>query len=441
LFFAKGDDHGPSILGAADLEAQLEGLLDQIAGLGLSGFYTSTLSEIRGANGTLFLFDGLRSNPEGIKSLEGIDIAWTEEANTVSQASMDILIPTIRKDGSELWFSWNPRHKNDPVDAMLRQAPPPGAIVRQVNYTENPWFPEVLQAEMEWDRSRDPDKYAHIWLGEYVRNSEARVFHNWRIDTLEVPAEARPYYGADWGFSVDPTVLVRLWLWGRRLYIDQERYAVNCEIDYIPALFAGDDLHKPPRWDNPRQWSGIDGATEWPITADSARPETIAYMQRRGFRVSPAKKGPSSIEDGIEFLKNYDIVVHQDCKHTIDELTLYSYKIDKLTNEVLPVLEDKRNHVIDSLRYGTEGVRRAMVFAEGEHEPSITTEAKKVPAAWTRVASLWIDAHKVSVVWLSYNRQTDVVHLDCIERAGHGAVRISDTTPRAALAATGGKGQ
>jgi phage terminase large subunit len=228
-----------------------------------------------------------------------------------------------------------------------------------VNFDQNPWFPEELRVEMEWDKRRDPDKYKHIWLGEYLKNSEARVFHNWRIEAFDTPPDARFYFGGDWGFSVDPTVLVRSWFGpdGRTLYIDAEAYKVGCEIDYTPALFAGDDTHEPPRWENPKKWPGIPGATKWQIRADSARPETISYMQRKGFKIQPARKGPGSIEDGIEFLKSVDMIVHPDCTHTADELALYSYKTDKLTDEVLPVLEDKKNHVIDALRYAHEDSR------------------------------------------------------------------------------------
>lgn len=315
---------------------------DKIAASGLSGFYTSTDTEIRGANGSLFVFAGLRTNPDSIKSLEGLDRAWIEEAATVSQNSLNILIPTLRKPGSEIWMTWNPRLPNDPVETLLRGSePPPNAVVKRVNWDDNPWFPDVLRDEMEWDRRRDPDKYAHIWLGEHQRNSEARVFKNWRIEAFDTPADARFYFGADWGFSVDPTVLVRCWINGRTLYIDKEAYKVGCEIDNTPALFRT-----------------VPGSDKWPIRADSARPETISYMQRNGFpQVVAANKGQGSVEDGIEFLKSYDIVVHPDCKHTIDELTLYSYKVDKLTGEVLPQLEDKENHVIDAIRYALELVR------------------------------------------------------------------------------------
>lgn len=317
---------------------------DKIAAMGVESQFISTDREISGVNGSLFVFAGLRTNPDSIKSKEGFDIAWVEEANTVSKRSLEILIPTIRRPNSELWFSWNPRFATDPVDAMFRgAAPPPNSILMPVSYRDNPWFPDVLREDMEYDRMRDPEKYQHIWEGQYLRNSEARVFRNWRVEAFETPADIeRFYFGADWGFSVDPTVLVRCYIVGRTLYVDQEVYAVGCEIDRTPALF-----------------DKIPNAKRWPITADSARPETISYMQRHGYpNIVAAKKGPGSIEDGIEFLKNYDIVVHPRCTHSIDELTLYSWKTDPLTQEVLPILEDKKNHVIDALRYAVESLRQ-----------------------------------------------------------------------------------
>ena len=193
---------------------------------------------------------------------------------------------------------------------------------------------------MEFDRGRDPDKYAWIWLGDYQRLSEARVFRNWTIERFDAPDGARFHYGADWGFSTDPTVLVRFFLDGRRLLIDAEAYAVGCAIDAIPALF-----------------DTVPGARRWPIIADPARPETIAYLRARGFAVTPARKGPGSVEDGIAFLQSHDIVVHPRCRHAIDELSLYAYKTDRLTGAVLPLLDDAKNHVIDALRYAVEGVR------------------------------------------------------------------------------------
>lgn len=292
------------------------------------------------------IFQGMQSHTaDSIQSLEGYDCAWVEEAQSLSQTSLDLLRPTIRKPNSELWFTWNPRQSSDPVDFLLRgPTPPKDAVVLKVNYTDNPWFPDVLRDEMEYDKRRDPDKYQHVWMGEYLRNSQSRVFRNWKIEDFEAPADAIHRLGADWGFSVDPTVLVRCHIIGRTLYIDYEAYMIGCEIVNTPELF----LQVPE-------------AEKWPIVADSARPETISHMRKNGFpKIMGAVKGPRSLEEGIEFLKNYDIVVHQRCLHTIDELTLYSYKTDPLTGKILPLLEDKKNHVIDALRYACEGVRRTI---------------------------------------------------------------------------------
>ena len=319
---------------------------DEIERLELKDFFQSTDSEIRGKNGSLFIFAGLRSNIDSIKSMEGIDIAWCEESQTISQSSLDTLIPTIRQDGSQIIFTWNPKHKTDPVDVMfMGETLPPKTKLLIVNHTDNPWFPDVLQDELEYDRARDPGKYAHIWLGEYLVNSEATVFKNWSIEEFERPEGTTFRLGADWGFSVDPSVLIRCSVEGRRLYIDHEAYMVGCEIDQLPDLF-----------------DRVPESRKWFITADSARPETISYMRNHGYpKINSAIKGAGSIEEGIEFLKSYDIVVHPRCKHLIDELTLYSYKIDNLTSQVLPVLEDKDNHVIDALRYALEGMRKAII--------------------------------------------------------------------------------
>lgn len=318
---------------------------DKIEASGLRGMYESTDTEIRGANGSLFIFAGLRTNPDAVKSTEGLDIAAVFEASRVSQRSWDLLVPTVRKPGSEIWAEWNPENETDPVDAKFRgeNGPPPGSIVRQVNWDRNPFFPEVLRAEMEYDRRRDPDKWGHVWQGGYVRNAESRVFKNWRIEEFDVDPAWTLRQGADWGFSVDPSVLVQCAIVGRTLYVSHEAYRVGCEVDFLPELFRT-----------------VPEAERWPTTADSSRPETISYMQRHGFpKMLPAVKGARSVEEGVEFLRSFDIVVHTRCVHTIEELTAYSYETDELTGAVLPKLADKNNHVIDSLRYACEGARRA----------------------------------------------------------------------------------
>ena len=156
---------------------------DKIRDSGLSGFYKSTDTEVKGKNGTLFTFAGLRTNPESIKSTEGVDVAWVEEANTVSRRSLDLLIPTVRKEGSELWFTWNPDSEFDPVDQMFRgEHCPPDSILIAASYLDNPWFPEVLRKEMEFDKSVNMGKYRHVWLGEYSDAQEGKMYTNDILD-------------------------------------------------------------------------------------------------------------------------------------------------------------------------------------------------------------------------------------------------------------------
>jgi len=142
---------------------------DKIAAYGLGGFYESIQNEIRGSNGTNFIFAGLgKMTTDQIKSFEGIDIALVEEAQTISAYSLEVLIPTIRKAGSELWFFWNPRHSSDPVDNLFRgPVIPEDAVIRRVSHKDNPFFPDELKAEMEFDRKHKPNRFAHIWEGEY----------------------------------------------------------------------------------------------------------------------------------------------------------------------------------------------------------------------------------------------------------------------------------
>ena len=147
-------------------------LEDKIQEMGVGALFDVVDHEIRGPNGSLAIFRGLKDqNAESIKSLEGFDVAWVEEAQTMGQKSIDLLTPTIRKDGSELWFTWNPRFRTDPVDVLLRQKPPSGAVVVEANYEDNPWFPAALREDLERDRVEDEDKFNHVWMGGYLAAS------------------------------------------------------------------------------------------------------------------------------------------------------------------------------------------------------------------------------------------------------------------------------
>lgn len=337
-------------------------LEDKIGKFGLQDHFKITDAEITGPYDSLLSFKGLRNHTAAsIKSLEGYTGAWVEEAQTISQRSLDILTPTIRNPGSEMWFSWNVNEPTDPIDRFFDDNKnDQDFICIHVNYYHNPWFPPELRRDMLRDRLRDSDKYEHVWLGKYQKNSESRVFRNWKSLPFQTPIDAMFYHGADWGFSIDPTVLIRCFLGhlegdravhnpqGAVLFVDREVYQIGCEINNTPGLF---DRLVPEEHG---------AARSWVIRADSARPETIAYMRSHGYpRMVSAVKGAKSVMEGIEFLKNYDIVVHPRCRYTADELLAYSYKTDPNTGDVTNILADRKNHVIDALRYAVEEVRRA----------------------------------------------------------------------------------
>lgn len=314
-------------------------LKDMTDRLGIGHEFKFTESEIlHMRTGSRFIFSGLLRNENSIRSKEGIDICWIEEASSVSQRSWDVLTPTIRKPGSELWLTFNPLTVDDPTNIFIEN-PPPNAYVRKVNYWDNPFFPEVLREQMEWDKQTDFEKYLHVWEGYPLTISDAQVFKG-RFVVEPIPEDLwkkadRLFFGADFGFARDPSTLVRSFIFDNRLFIDHEAYGVGVEIDELPQLYRS-----------------VPGADQWPIKGDSARPETISYLRRHGYNIDGAEKWPDSIEEGINFIKSFDkVVIDPRCKHTADEFRLYSYKTDRLTDEVLPVVLDKNNHTIDALRY------------------------------------------------------------------------------------------
>lgn len=283
----------------------------------------------------IIIFQGLQNHTaDSIKSMEGFDRVWVEEAQSVSQWSMDILRPTFRKPGSEMWFTWNPRFEDDAVEKLFRPKngePPKDTILQVVNYLDNPFCPREAIEEAEYCARHDPDRYAHIWMGDYLTNSDARVFNNYEVREFELPEGSAFRTGIDWGFAIDPTAAVRCCLDGRTLYIDHEAYKHQCEIIDTPDLLL----------------SCIPDIARYPAVADSARPETISYVKSHGIpRIEAAKKGKDSVEEGVEWLRSLRIVIHPRCKNTIYEFSRYMYKVDERTNDVLPQLVDKDNHCI-----------------------------------------------------------------------------------------------
>lgn len=151
-------------------------LSDQVADLGLSSFYEIQQTTIKGANGSEFIFAGLRHNVANVKSIERLQIAWVEEAQTVSKASWDTLIPTVRAEGSEIWITFNPELDTDTTFVKFVANPLPGSVVRKVNWSDNPFFPEVLRAEMEHLKVTDPDQWLTTWEGHCRHTLDGAIY-------------------------------------------------------------------------------------------------------------------------------------------------------------------------------------------------------------------------------------------------------------------------
>lgn len=325
-------------------------LVGEIAAIGLADDFQVLQNEIRcSRTGSVFIFKGLYNNVHEIKSLYGVDICWVEEAHSVSEESWKVLIPTIRKDQSEIWVTFNPVDEQDPTyqrfiihgDSLEQEQ---SAVIKKVGWQDNPWLPEALENERRYLLKVDPDAYEHVWEGHTRAVSEATILRGkYVVERFEPPEATRFHYGADWGFAKDPTVLIRCYINGTHLYIDHEAYGVGVELD---GAEDGRDVAN--------LFDLVPGSRDHRIYADDARPETIAFMRRRGFAVEAVEKWKGSVEDGIAHLRAFEkIHIHERCVHTAQEARLYRYKLNPRTQEIVlpPKAEDLNNHCVDSCRY------------------------------------------------------------------------------------------
>jgi phage terminase large subunit len=325
-------------------------LVDQIDMLKLTRFFKVTeRSIVSTVTGSEFLFKGLRHNANEIKSTEGLTKVWVEEAQLVTQDSWELLIPTVRGPGSEIWVSFNPVEETDatyrmfPLNGEPNQRP--NSDVQVTNWRDNPWFPPELEMERAYMQKTDIEAYYHVWEGQCRTISEAVIFKGkYVIDTFEAPEGVQFFQGLDFGFSTDPVAFVRCFKTGEwpneELWILDALFGYGVEIDEIPGMIR----------------MGVKNATVWPIKADSSRPESISYIRRQGIQITAAEKWDGSVEDGIAHLKAFArIHIHQRCKNMQDEARLYKYKVDKVSKQILPIIVDAHNHGWDAIRYALDG--------------------------------------------------------------------------------------
>ena len=323
-------------------------LNDQIQSLGLGAFYEVLESEIRGINGSTFSFTGLATNTvESIKSFEGCDIVWVEEAQTVSKKSWDILIPTIRKPNSEIWISFNPNIDTDDTYQRFVVEPPENAKVVKVNYTDNPWFPEVLEIERQHSLKTNPD-YANIWEGDCKAAVDGAIYANEireaqegnRITTVPYDPMMKVHVVMDLGWNDSMSVI-----------LCQKGISDLRIIGYIEDDHRTLDSYSAQLKNLSYNWGTMflphDGQSKDFKHGISA--EDI--MKKLGWDIRIVPK--QDIESGIKVARMnfHRIYFDKSAQRLVECLKNYRRSINSATNEPGAPLHDEFSHGADAFRY------------------------------------------------------------------------------------------
>jgi len=320
----------------ADSSYQL--LADLIKLYDLRDFELTNNSIINKLNGSDFIFKGLWNNEQSIKSIEGIDIAWVEEAQTVSEKSLEVLTPTVRKEGSQIIYTYNRLVEEDPVHKRLVLEGRPNSLIINVNYDiaeKYGWLPKVIKDEIEDDKKNRPGLYKHKWLGEPF-SSERKIYKDWNVID-EIPHEARlERYGLDFGYSNDPTSIVAIYKYNNGYILDECLYQKGLSYKQI-----ADVLNNLPKA---------------LVIADSAEPKSIDELRMYGVNVLPCVKGKDSIQQGVQYVQDQRISITRRSVNGWKEYQNYLWKIDA-NGRVVNVPEDIFNHFMDAVRYGFDSFK------------------------------------------------------------------------------------
>ena len=306
-------------------------LADLINYYQLYDFKVTDKSIINTETGSEFIFKGLNRNEQGIKSIEGIDIAWVEEAQTITQSSIEILTPTVRKDNSQIIYTYNRLLEEDPVHVRLVIEGRPNTLKINVNYDialKYGWMPDVIKLEMESDRDNRPSLYKVKWLGE-PSSVEGRIFKDWQL-IEEIPHEARKIgRGLDFGYSVDPTAATDIYEYNGGYIFDELIYRKGMSNSEIAtALKEGDIL----------------------TVADSAEPKSIDELKAYGITIVGAEKGKDSILHGIQLMQGLKISITARSQNIWQEYSRLMWDKDR-SGVWLQRPENGNDHAIDGIRY------------------------------------------------------------------------------------------
>ncbi len=310
-------------------------LKDLIEEYGLGEYRVTNDSIINTHTGSDFIFRGLHNNIQSVKSIEGIDIAWIEEAQTVTEASIDVLTPTVRSEGSKIIYTYNRLRDKDPVHQRLVIDGRPNTLVINVNYEtamKYGWMSKSLIAEMKDDKAKRPEIYKHKWLGEPA-NLKGQIYKNFK-KIAKIPKEAR-YLGAglDFGYTNDPTAVIDIWKWNNAYILDEALYQRGMRNKEIAGVIL-----TLPHYSNEL------------VVGDSAEPKSIDDISDEGVNIVGAVKGKDSVNNGIQLLQGLEIY-YTERSHNIEEEVLnYGWRVDR-EDKSLNIPVDAYNHALDAARY------------------------------------------------------------------------------------------
>jgi phage terminase large subunit len=338
--------------------------------LGLGNFYQVQQSQITGLNGTEFVFAGIRNNISRIKSFEGIDRVWVEEAQTVSKTSWDTLIPTIRKDGSEIWLTFNPELDTDDTYKRFVANPPDDAKVVKLNWSDNPWFPDVLAKERDQLKARDYDSYVNIWEGECRTSLEGAIYAN-ELRAAKEDGRIRnvPYDAA----KLVHTFFDLGWADNTSIWFAQ---SVGPELHLID--YYSNSLQPIQHYLQVMQGKGYIYGTDWlPHDAKAKSLQTgrsveeVMLQMGRKVQITPNL----SINDGIQAARtvfNRCYFDENKCAEGLQSLRHYRYDIDPESKQLSGrPLHDFHSHAADAFRY--------FALSIGEDAPSVSVRGISMP--------------------------------------------------------------
>ena len=318
-------------------------LSDLIKQYGLNDFVVTDKAIVNRITGSDFLFKGLWNNEQSIKSIEGIDIAWVEEAQTISKESLEVLTPTVRKPGSQIIYTYNRFAEDDPIHTRLVLEGRPNTLIINVNYDvaiKHGLLPKVIFDEIEDDKKNRPSLYKHKWLGE-PSTSERKIYKDWLIvDELSHHARLERY-GLDFGYSNDPSSLVAIYKYDGGYVLDEICYQKGLSNKQIADIIKNQE--------------------QMLVIADSAEPKSIDEIYSYGVNIKGAEKGKDSVNNGIQIVQDQRISVTKRSVNIIREYKNYLWETDK-DGKILNVPEHTFSHSMDAIRYALSSILKQPTF-------------------------------------------------------------------------------